>query len=160
MSRCSGVIREDLAHLYISVLYIRWYCRYRHGLNPVSCRCSHCVTRPYTDQSRCHPGVSRMCHGVAPIWCRFIMFLPGMITVLPGVSTVLPGVATVLLGLSRSDGTAFSFKLCFPSRRCNSNWLVSKCAWNKINIRDYLKFCHESSFTFTRLLFTDCLSRS
>ena len=47
-------------------------------------------------------------------------------------------------GSPRSVGTAFGFNLCFPSRRCNSNWLVSKCAWNKINIRDYLKLYHES----------------
>jgi len=103
---------------------------------------------------RYHPGVSRMCHCVVPVWCRFI-------TILHGMTTVHPGVATVLLGLSRSVGTSFGFNLCFPSRLCNSNWLVSKSVWNKINIRDYLKLCHEGMFfTFTYLLFSDCLSRS
>ena len=77
-----------------------------------------------------------MCHGVAPVSCRFINVLHGRTTVLPGVATVLPGVATVLPGvvsvcpgLLLSVGTGFGFNyLCFPSRRCNSNWLVSKCA--------------------------------
>ena len=82
------------------------------------------------------------------------MVLPGMTTVLPGVTTVLPSVATVLLGLSRSVGTAFGFNIGFPSRRCNSNWLVSKCSWNKINIRDYLKLCHERiNYVYTFIVY-------
>ena len=75
MSQCSGVIREDLAHLYISVPYIR-YCRCRYGLNPGSSRCSHGVTRPYT-----------------------VLLLSVKDVPQCGMTTVLPGVATVLLGL-------------------------------------------------------------
>ena len=139
MSRSSGVIREDLAHLYISVTYIRWYCRCRYGLNPGSSRCSHGVTRPYT--------VSLLSVKDVPL-CRV-----GLVPVhhddhdSPRYSH----------GSPRSVGTAFGFNLCFPPRRCNSNWLVSKCAWNKINIRDYLKLCQKVFFTFTHLLSTDCL---
>jgi len=97
---------------------------------------------------RCRPGLVSVYHDI----------LPGMTTVLPGMTTALPDVATVLLGLSRSVGTAFGFTLCFSSRRCNSNWFVSKCAWNKINIRDYFKLCHESIFyvyTFIVYRFTE-----
>ena len=116
--------------IYTVVLPVSRRCR--HGLNPGSTRCNHGVRRPYTVSPRSVKDVPRCRPVLVPV-------LPGMTTVLPGVPTVLPGVATVLFGLSRSVGTAFGFNLCFASRRCNSNWLVSKCAWNKINLRDYLK---------------------
>ena len=150
MSRCSGVIREDLAHLYISVTYIRWYCRCRDGLNPGSSRCSHRVTRPYTvslssvkDVPRCRPGLVPVHHGSAR--CSH------------GSARCSHGSPRCSHGSPRSVGTAFGFNLCFPSRRCNSNWLVSKCARNKLNIRDYLKVSQKVFFTFTHLFSTDCL---
>ena len=154
MSRCSGVIREDLAHLCISVLYIRWYCRCRDDVATVWTPDHPDVATVSHGPTRCHPGVLRMCHGAAPFWCRFITdtVLPGIIIIIDHGFPPPSVVPTVLLGLSRSVGTAFGCNLCFPSRRCNSNWLVSKCAWNKINIRDYLKFCHECIFYVYRFI--------
>ena len=40
-----------------------------------------------------------MCHGAAPVWCRFITVLPGVVKVLSGVATALPGVVSVCPGL-------------------------------------------------------------
>ena len=67
---CSGVIREDLAHLYISVPYIRWYCRCRYGLNPgssdeatVSLGPTWCHPGVVKDVPRCRPGLVPVYHG-------------------------------------------------------------------------------------------------
>ena len=103
------------------------------GCSPVWPRCSHCTV-----------GAPRCGHGAPTVqWV-----LPGVATVLPLYSGCSPvwlrcshctvgaprcghGAPRFSLGLSRSFGTEFGFNvLCFPSRarRCNSNWLVSKCA--------------------------------
>ena len=77
--------------------------RCRDGLNPGSSRC-RLVAKVSHGLTWCQPGVSRMCHGVAPVWCQFITVLPGMTTstVLLDFAKVHPGVFSVgpgLLGL-------------------------------------------------------------
>ena len=59
--------------------------------------------------TRCHPVVSRLCHGVAPVWCRFITVLPGVVSVYPGLLGlhsvliyeiyIAPKVGTIVVGL-------------------------------------------------------------
>jgi len=136
------MIREDLAHLYnyFSLIYIQWYCRCRHGVttfwtpdDPDVATVSHGITpdsRSVKDMPRCRPGLVPVYHGSPR--CGH------------GSPRCGHGCPRFSLGLSRSFGTVFGFNvLCFPSwaRRCNSNWLVSKCAWNKMNICDHLKLC-------------------
>ena len=72
-----------------------------------------------------------MCHGVVPVWCRFISVLPGMTTVLPGVATVCPGLLglhVVLIHVFHQGG-------------------VIRIGWFQSvpGMRDYLKLCHEST---------------